>query len=101
VTASLAAPACAQPFVEARAIAKDVPRRPAIAEQQGAFGTSQIEVDLDERGQVVRASIYASSQNSVLDGAALDAALRSTYAPRIVNCRPSAGRYVYIVDFPA
>jgi TonB family protein len=97
--APLAVPTCAQPFSEAHMLAKVVPRRPAIAEQQQAFGTAQIEVDLDERGDVQRASIYVSAQNPALDAAARDAALRSTYAPRIVNCRPTGGRYVYIVDF--
>ena len=75
--------------------------RPAIAAQQQASGTAQIEVDLDERGQVKHASIYVSALNPALDAAAMDAALRSTYAPRMVNCRPAGGRYVYVVDFPA
>ncbi|MGA3036970.1 MAG: energy transducer TonB [Vulcanimicrobiaceae bacterium] len=80
-------------------IKKVTPAMPEIAIREGASGTVQIKVELDETGRLVAASVVSSSHNAALDEAALGAAQHSTYAATILNCKPVSGAYLFVVTF--
>ena len=54
-----------------------------------------VDVALDANGDVQKARIERSSFNSAIDKAALDAATRSHYAPKMVNCTPVPGDFTF------
>ncbi len=68
---------------------------------QMANGPAQtaIMVSLDAQGRVTGEQVIQSSRVQALDDAALKAAAESKYAPRMVACKPIAGRYVFKVTF--
>lgn len=51
------------------------------------------------RGRLVDAKIYRSSNNAAIDDVALRAARGTRYAPRIANCVPVEGTYLFHADF--
>jgi TonB family protein len=61
--------------------------------------TVEVEVVVGPAGKVSRAWIYKSSGDTAIDGAALHAARESTYSPKLVNCRPTEGNYLFRADF--
>jgi TonB family protein len=85
--------------VEASTIEKYSPEMPAMAKEQGLSGTAQVQVNLSASGQVLGAKIFASTGSSVLDSAAVEAAKRTTYTPKIVDCDRVPGSYLFRVDF--
>jgi TonB family protein len=50
-------------------------------------------------GNLVGTKIYKSSNNMAIDQAALRAARQSTYSPKLVNCQPVEGDYLFRADF--
>lgn len=70
-----------------------------MAREQGLSGTAQVEVSLSASGQVLGAKIFVSTGSSLLDNAAIDAAKRTTYTPKIVDCDHVPGAYLFRVDF--
>lgn len=64
-----------------------------------AEGTTLVLVELSRAGDVLAVSVFRSSGSRVLDRAALNAAKQSTYAPKMINCIPAAGRYLFRADF--
>jgi TonB family protein len=58
-----------------------------------------VQVTIDAQGRLVDARIYGSSNNAAIDEAALRAARASRYSPRIVNCVPVEGTYLFHADF--
>lgn len=93
-------PACANPNAPAtiKGTAADA-EYPDIARQQGAVGTATVKVTLTASGSVSDASINKSAGNPALDRAAIDAAKATQYIAETVNCVPSAGSYLFQVDF--
>ena len=61
--------------------------------------TVEVEVTVGASGNLVSASVYKSSNNSAIDQAALRAARQSTYSPRLVDCNPTTGDYLFRADF--
>jgi protein TonB len=93
-------PACANPNADAAIRGTAVePDYPDIAKEQGATGTTQVKVTLDESGNVVSATVYKSAGNLSLDQAAVKAARATSYVPEIVNCVKTAGSYIFRADF--
>ena len=92
-------PVCSSPYADAATIAKFTPETPQIALDQGLSGVAQVKVDLSADGRVLDASIFASTGSSILDHAAVDAAKRTTYAPKIVDCARVPGSYLFRVEF--
>ncbi|MGP6191416.1 MAG: energy transducer TonB [Vulcanimicrobiaceae bacterium] len=92
-------PACANPHVDATVTRPVEPDYPDIARQQGATGTVQVKVTLTASGSVAGASVYKSSGNVALDGAAVKAAQESSYAAEVDECQPTAGSYLFRADF--
>jgi protein TonB len=93
--------ACTQPTAQATTVTAALAERPQIAEDRQMSGTAYVQVNTDEAGNLMDASILKSSGEYVLDSAALQAAKESTFRPEVRNCVPVAGSYIFIVDFPA
>jgi TonB family protein len=94
--ASRVAAACAQPNSEAHVVTAAAPEPPHGLKLQG---TVNVVVTIAPSGHVTSASVVHSSGNAAIDGAVVDAARRSTYSPKIVNCTPVQGRYVFHAEF--
>lgn len=92
-------PVCAVPFADASTIEKYVPEMPRIAADQGLTGSVQVKVQLTAKGTVEDASVFVSSGSTILDTAAVDAAKRTTYAPKTVDCEHVPGSYLFKVNF--
>ncbi len=93
------APKCAVPNVEPTTLNAAEADYPDIARQQGVVGTAAVKVTLDAGGHVGGAEISKSAGNAALDQAAVKAARASTYKAEVVNCVPTAGSYLFRVDF--
>jgi TonB family protein len=65
----------------------------------GQKPTVDIKIDVDDHGEITHAKIVQSTGSKVFEDAALDAAMRSSFAAPIVNCVPRSGAYMLHVDF--
>jgi|HubBroStandDraft_2_1064218.scaffolds.fasta_scaffold228580_1 TonB family protein len=93
-------PACANPNVEATVTSPVQPDYPESAKDLGLGAVSvEVEVTVGPSGNLVTASVYKSSNNMSIDQAALRAARQSTYSPKLINCSPTTGNYLFRADF--
>ena len=90
--------ACAVPNADARTINAAQPETPAIAQQQGITGDVTVQVSLDENSKLVGEKVV-KTPSSLLNNAALAAARDSTFKTRIVDCKPVADSYLFVVSF--
>ena len=98
--AATTAPACSNPNAEASVLDSISPSYPDSARDLGLGTTSVfVQVTIDAEGRLVDARIYRSSNNAAIDQSALRAARESRYAPKIVNCAPVEGTYLFHADF--
>lgn len=88
---------CAKPFADATVDKEVSPRYPFSGPMPR--GTSQILVTIMPDGRVIDTKIFKSSGIEAFDIAAMDAAARSTYHPKIAYCRPTIGIYLFKVDY--
>ncbi|MFN2529003.1 MAG: energy transducer TonB [Candidatus Baltobacteraceae bacterium] len=95
-----AADACAKPSKDVTLVQAATPDYPhsARALHLGAVDVI-ISVTIDAKAEVIGSSVVQSSGNADLDRAALVAARQSTYSPKIVNCSPVTGTYMFRVNF--
>jgi protein TonB len=93
-------PACKTPYQDATVVNQVTPEYPDSARDLG-LGEVQaaVEVTIGPTGNLVDAKIAQSANNMAMDQAALSAAKQSTYAPKIVNCQPVQGDYLFRVTF--
>lgn len=91
-------PTCAVPNAEARVLNAIQPETPPIAQQQGITGEVQVRVSLDENSKLLTASIQKSA-SPLLNNAALASARQSSFKTKIVQCKPVADQYIFIVEF--
>lgn len=93
-------PACANPNVEASVTNAVQPDYPESARDLGLGAVSvEVEVTVGPSGNLVSASVYKSASNMAIDQAALRAARQSTYSPKLINCQPTTGNYLFRADF--
>ena len=93
-------PSCANPNVEATVTNAVSPDYPESAKDLGLGAvTVQIEVTVGPSGNLIGASVYKSANNMSLDQAALRAARQSTYSPKLEDCKPVQGSYLFTADF--
>jgi hypothetical protein len=59
----------------------------------------RIKLYITDDGTAAVAAVYKSSNFPDLDQAALDTALRSTYTPKVRNCRAMGSVYIFQADF--
>ena len=91
---------CAMPFRSVTVTQHVDPTLPAGFEvTQPAQAVVRVMVGPD--GSVIGAAVSQSSGDNVLDRAALQAAQATTYQPKIVDCSPAAGTYMYSWNFGA
>ena len=72
---------------------------PAIAQGQGATGTSGVAIEISPAGALLSESIIEPSGNPNLDRAALLSARMTRFTPEISNCAAVGGTYLYTVTF--
>jgi TonB family protein len=93
-------PACPNPNVEATVTNPVQPDYPESARDLGLGAvTVEVEVTVGPSGNLVNAKIYKSSSNMAIDQAALRAARQSNYAPKLIDCSPTEGDYLFRADF--
>jgi TonB family protein len=92
---SLAA-ACTKPNAEA---AVTDPAQPKMPPGLTVKGSAIVAVTIAPNGSVAHASVSKSSGNARIDQAVLDAATHSKYSPKLVNCQPVEGKYLFRADF--
>jgi TonB family protein len=96
----VAARACPEPNREAAVTKAQEPDYPQSAKPLGLGPVSvEIEVVIDPTGHVGETRVYKSSGNQAIDDAATQAASRSTYAPKLVNCHGVTADYLFRSDF--
>ena len=86
------------PNADATVVNAVAPDTPPIAAQQGITGTVVVQISLDANNHLVGAKV-TKSPNPLLNNAALAAARQSTFKTEIVNCKPTASDYNYLVEF--
>jgi|SRR5579884_843791 len=98
--ASTPKPACKTPYQDATVVQQATAEYPENARELG-LGEVQVavQVTIGPSGNLVNAKIAQSANNMSLDNAALAAARQSTYAPKIVDCQPVQGDYLFRVTF--
>jgi protein TonB len=94
------ATSCASQDSNARPIYLAPADWPPIAQTVHLIGTTYVRVRIDSSGAPSEPEIARSSGAGVLDLAAIAAVRNSTFRPAIVNCTPTGGSYIIIVDFP-
>jgi TonB family protein len=72
---------------------------PAFEQLAHIGGTATIEVDLDAKGTVTNAAVFASSGHTRIDQSALSAVRMSTYQAATINGRAVGGSYLVEVIF--
>ena len=88
---------CAKPFVDASVVKQVSPDYPFTSQMNRT--TSTILVTILPNGVAVDATVFKSSGLEAFDIAAISAAMRSTYTPKIAFCKPTIGRYLWKVMF--
>lgn len=89
------AAACAHPNVDASVINAV----PPVSHGSKASGTVDVAVTIAPNGRVIHTSVLKSSGNATIDNYVVEAARKSTYSPKLVNCNPVAGSYVFQAEF--
>jgi TonB family protein len=94
--ASAVAAACAHPNSDALVVTAAPPLLPHGFKVTGYV---TVAVTIAPSGRVVHTAILHSSGNTDIDNAVAAAARQSKYSPKIVNCTPVQGSYVFRADF--
>lgn len=93
-------PLCSNPNVDASVITPMTPDYPDVARDLGLGPvTALVAVTIDAHGSPRDLKILKSSGNAAIDQAALRAARQTSYAPKIANCAPVEGTYLFHADF--
>lgn len=91
---------CVYPNVEATVVKATTPDYPAPAKHLGLGPVeAQVLVTIDQYGNLISASIYKSSGNRDIDAAAIKAVRASKYSPKLVDCHPTLGHYLFRAEF--
>jgi TonB family protein len=101
ITLQPATPAPAVPCDRDATVSQQVsPDYPESARETGLGEvTAGIRVYLTPQGTIAALRVLNPSGNGDLDQAAIRAAAASTYLPRIKNCKPTFGLYLFKVTF--
>jgi TonB family protein len=98
LTPTVIAATCTTPDHEAAVVAAVTPA-PDVARGIKAPATAIIAVTIGSDGKLVSAKVAQSSKNPMLDQAALDAASKTTYSPKVVNCQGVTDSYAFPYTF--
>lgn len=97
-TSQIAQATCKNPNAAPQALepaAPDLPRSEMPSHKVSAIVVVKVGADGKPRG----VTTYKSSGNANVDRAVITAAEKSTYTPRLVNCEPHSGVYLFKADF--
>ena len=97
-TAVASSGTCAKANADAKpldAAAPDLPKSQMPTHKVSAV----VLVTIAANGKATAARIYSSSADAAVDRAVIVAAEKSTYSPKIVNCVPVTGTYLFRADF--
>jgi TonB family protein len=89
---------CTTPDHEAAVVTAVTPP-PDAGKGLKAPATAVIQVTIGSDGKLVSAKVAQSSKNPAIDQAALDAASKTTYSPKIVNCEGVTETYAFPYTF--
>jgi TonB family protein len=92
-------PHCAVPYKDATVVHQVTPGWPEFARRVPGTRQVAIAVEIAPNGKVRSLRVLQSSGDVALDTAAMRAAQQSTYAPKIVDCKPRAGTFIFRVTF--
>jgi TonB family protein len=98
--APAAAATCAQPNKPASLAEKPITYSPTVKSGAGS-GTVMIKMDISADGKVTGHEFMEHSGTQALDIAALRTANQVQYTPEMMNCKPVAGSYLFVMVFPA
>lgn len=91
---------CPDPNREAHVVDQAAADYPEAAQELGLGDvTVEVKVTVGPSGELVGEEIYQSGHNAEIDREALRVARASTYAPKLVNCQPTTGDYLFLVEF--
>jgi TonB family protein len=85
--------------LDARMLTRPQPVYPEFAIQQGLFGDVVVLVTIGPKGALQNASVYRTSDNPLLDAAALQAAERSSFSAPMRNGDPTTADYLIVYLF--
>ena len=90
------AAACAKPNADASVRTAAEPQMP-----RGTNGSGKVDVHVKiaADGKAVSTTVVHSSGNAAIDAAVVKAARQSSYSPKIANCVPVEGDYIFNVEF--
>lgn len=91
------APACDRNALPVRALPPDYPDSARKLNLGNVY--VDVLVHVSATGAVTSAQVTRSSGNPAIDGAATDAARKSTYSPKVVKCQAVPGTYLFRADF--
>ncbi|MFY9664232.1 MAG: M56 family metallopeptidase [Candidatus Cybelea sp.] len=92
---STLAAACTKPNVEATVTN---PVAPVMPHGLHVSGNVEVALTISPSGNVTGAKFLHASGYPAMDRAVVEAALKSTYSPKIVNCVPVQGNYIFRAD---
>jgi TonB family protein len=92
------APTCAIPNHEATVVVAVTPA-PDAARSLKTPATAVVEVTIGPDGKLISAKVVQSSKIAAVDQAALDAASKTTYSPKVVDCKPVTESYAFPYTF--
>lgn len=95
-SATVVAAACSRPNADALVVKAAMPNVPRGLPARPA--TVEITVTIAANGKVIGLAILHSSGNATVDRAVAEAAKNSTYSPKLVNCTPVQGTYIFRAD---
>lgn len=91
--------ACANPYVEAHVADLAQAVYPSEARDLRRQGVVLVAVEIGPTGALSSATVFRSSGFAPFDEAALLAARKSKYSPKLVNCHPVSSTYAFRVYF--
>jgi TonB family protein len=91
-----ASPACSKPDRPATVSRAVAPEYPEPLQQLGlGVLDAYAQVTVDPSGKILKATILKSSGYALWDSSTLRAARLSEYAPKLVDCHPTIGTYIF------
>lgn len=94
---TLIASACTKSNVDPEVVTPVPPSLPK-AQWPKQKVSAEVAVTIAPSGKVAGAKVYKSSGDAAVDNAVLTAAEKSTYSPKLVNCEPVEGTYLFRAD---
>jgi outer membrane biosynthesis protein TonB len=90
---------CDNPNTPATTVNASAAKTPPVAVEHGISGVVNVVIQLDTNSRIVGTPTVQSSPSELLNGAAIEAAERSTFRTEVKNCKPVAETVIFAVEF--